>query len=106
MRKKKWTIHAPQLSITDSKVKWPLCFSYVQYVHPVPKRCERRILREAPLQSIQSPQKIWTIPVYKCREAIVLLQINTLGCQQNEMGHKFKIHALYVLQYSKKHLTG
>ena len=45
--------HASQLSITDLKVG------------------------EASLQSIQSPQKIQTIPVYKHREAIALLQIVT-----------------------------
>ena len=38
----------PKLSITDVKVKWPLCC----YVHPV---TQRRTVGEAPLQSIQSP---------------------------------------------------
>ena len=28
------------------------------------------------------------IPIYKHKEAIVLLRIDTLGCQQKEMGHK------------------
>ena len=34
---------------------------------------------------------------------IILSQIDTLGCQQNEMGHKDKsmIHALYKLWYAK-----
>ena len=29
-----------------------------------------------------------TDPIYKRREAITLLQVDTLGCQQKEMGHK------------------
>ena len=47
----------PQLSITDLKVKW-FAFSYVQ---PVTQCYKRRTVGELPLQSIQSPQKIWMI---------------------------------------------
>ena len=35
--------------------------------------------------------EIWTIPIYKRtvgKPYIVLAQLNTLGCQQKEMGHK------------------
>ena len=54
----------PQLSITDSKVKWPLCC----YVQPISQHYKRR---KAPPQSIQSPRKIWMIPIYKHREAVL-----------------------------------
>ena len=43
------------------------------------------------LQSVCSPRKIRTIPVYKRtvgKPCIALLRIDTLGCQQKEMGHK------------------
>ena len=32
------------------------------------------------------------IPVYKCREAIALLQVGTFGCQQKETKHKVEVH--------------
>ena len=45
--------------------------------------------KKVPPQSIQSPRKIQMIPVTKHSwKAIVLLQLNTMGCQQKEMGHK------------------
>ena len=47
-----------------------------------------RTVGEAPLQSIHSSQKLRMISIYKCRKTIMLLQIDTLGCQQKEMGHK------------------
>ena len=58
------TERIPQLSITELKVNWPLCFTMFSTHY-------KQIAVEAPLQSIQSPWKIQTIPIYKCREAIV-----------------------------------
>ena len=40
------------------------------------------------------------IPIYKCREAIGLPQIDTLGCQQKGMEHKGGQRA--VISNSKK----
>ena len=61
--------------------------------------------------SVQSPQKIRTIPVYKRtvgKPCIALPQIDTLGCQQKEMRHKGEsiMHALYILRYAKRHVSG
>ena len=80
----------PQLSNTASKVQWPLLFAF-SYVQPVTQRYKRRTALESPLKSIQSPRKIRMIPVYKRtvgEPCIALLQIDTLGCQQKEMGQK------------------
>ena len=44
-----------QLSIIDSKVKWPLHFAFT-FTY-----CKQRTSGEAPLQSIQPPRKIRTI---------------------------------------------
>ena len=54
-------------------------------------RYKQRTVLESSQQSVCSPQKIRTIPVYKRtvrKPCIALPQINTLGCQQKEMGHK------------------
>ena len=63
-------VHAP-LSITDLKVKWLLHFA-------LRTKNSRRII------SAINPVTTDNF----CREAIVLLQIDTFGCQQKEMGHK------------------
>ena len=42
------TEHVPQLSITGSKVKWPLCFAF-SYVQPVSQHYKRRTVGEVPL---------------------------------------------------------
>ena len=107
------TICATYLSITALKVQWPLRFAF-SYVQPVTQRYKRRTVIESSLQSVQSPHKIWTIPVYKCtvgKPCTVLPRINTLDCQQKKMGHKRNkgksmIHALYVLWYAKRHDLG
>ena len=54
--------HTLQLSKTASK---PLCFTF-SYVQPITQRYKQRTVLELSLQSMQSPQKIQTIPVYKC----------------------------------------
>ena len=82
-----------KLSITDLKVN-SACFTALQMKNS----------GEVPLQSIQSPQKIPMIPIYKCREAINLLQIDTLDCQQKEMG-KSMMCVFYILWYAKRHLV-
>ena len=61
------------------------------YVQPVTQRYKQRTVLESSLQSVQSPRKIRTIPIYKCtvgKPCIALLQIDTFGCKQKEMGHK------------------
>ena len=63
-------------------------FSYVQ---PVTQHYKRRTVLESSLQSVQSPRKIRTIPIYKCtvgKPCIVLPRIDTFGSQHKEMGHK------------------
>ena len=63
-------------------------FSYVQ---PITQHYKQRTVLESSLQSVQSPWKIWMIPVYKCtvgKPCIVPLRIDTFGCKQKEMGHK------------------
>ena len=67
--------------MTDLEVA-TMCHMYVQ---PVSQHFNQRTVGEALLQS---PRKIRTIPIYKRWEAIVLLRIDTLGCQQKEMGNK------------------
>ena len=104
------TIHAPQLSITASKVQRPLRFAF-SYVQPITKRHKCRTVLESYLQSIQPP---WKITMYKRtvgKPCITLLQIDTLGCQQKEWDTKedkgkFMMRALYVLQYAKRHVSG
>ena len=63
--------HMSQLSITGSKVKWPLCFAY-SYDQPITQHYKWRKLGEAILQSIHSPLKMQMIPIYKHRETIKL----------------------------------
>ena len=61
-------IRVSELSFsTDLELEWSLHFAF-SYVQPATQES----VGEAPLQSIQSPQKIQMIPVYKCREAIEL----------------------------------
>ena len=62
----------PQLSIADSEVKRPLCFALI-YVQPKIHHNKRRTVEEAPLQSIHSPQKIWTIRKLNSEVAITIL---------------------------------
>ena len=60
-------------------------------LHSVTQRYKQRTVLESSLQSVCSPWKIQTIPVYKHtvgKPCIVLPRIDTLGCQQKEMGHK------------------
>ena len=76
--RKKQTICAPQLT---QKWKWPLRFAFI-YVQP---RYTALQMKNNKRSAIQSPGKIL---VYKHREAFVLLGIDTLSCQQKEMGHK------------------
>ena len=47
--------HVPQLSVTDLKMKWSLCFAF-SYVQPVTQCYKGRTVGEAP-PSIQSPRK-------------------------------------------------
>ena len=54
-----------------------------------------------PLQSFQSPRKIRTITSCKCpagKPCIALLRINTLSCQQKEMGHKGGVHDACIVR--------
>ena len=75
---------------------------------------QTKTVLESSLQSIQSPRKIRTIPVYKHtpgKPCIALPRIDTLGCQQKEMGHKggqgkSMMRALYVLRYAKRLVSG
>ena len=63
-------------------------FSYVQ---PVTQHYKRRTVLESSLQSVHSPRKIQTIPVYKRtvgKPCITLPRMDTFGCKQKEMGHK------------------
>ena len=89
---KNTAIHVPQLSITVSKVQWPVHFT-ISYGQPVLQHYKQRTVLELPqnLQSIQLPRKIQMISIYKRiarKPCIVLPRINILSCQQKEMGHK------------------
>ena len=57
------------------------------------------------LQSTQLPQKIWTIPIYKCREAIVLCFNESTHWIVSKKKWDTKEdkgkHTLYVLWYAK-----
>ena len=56
------TEHVPQLSITDSNMKWPLRFTF-SYVQSISQYYKQRTVEEAPLQSIQSPHKLQMIAI-------------------------------------------
>ena len=56
--------HTPQLLFTDLKVKWPIRFAFA-LVQPITQHYKQRAILKVPLQSIQSPRKIWMIAVYK-----------------------------------------
>ena len=58
------TIRAPYLSITASKVQWPLRFT-INYVQPVTQHYKQRTVLESSLQSVHSPRKIRMIPIHK-----------------------------------------
>ena len=76
-----------------------LCFAF-DYVQP---------LREAPLQSIQSPQKILrTIPVYKRSSYHELTPwgVSKRKWDTKEDKGRSMMRALYVLWYVKRHLLG
>ena len=71
---------APQLSITDSKVKWPLHFTF-SYVQSVTQHQKQRTL-ESSLQVTENMDN-FHLQMYS-REAIMCY---TLDCQQKEMGY-------------------
>ena len=75
---------------------------------------QQRTELESSLQSVQSPRKIQTIPVYKRtvgKPWIALPRINTLAVSKKkwdtkEDKGKSMMHALYVLRYAKRHVSG
>ena len=86
---KNTTIRVPPTIITASKVQQSLRFTF----NYVTQRYKRRTVLESSLQSVQSPRKIQTIPIYKHtvgKPCIMLLRIDTLSCQQIEMGTQRK----------------
>ena len=95
-KKNKDNLHSP----TNSKVEVAITLRF--------QLCSTQNNRRSSSQSIQFPGKIH---IYKHREAFVLLGIDTLSCQQKEMGHKkdrgkSMIRVYYVLWYAKRHLSG
>ena len=69
---------------------------------PLHSATNGRTIREAPPQSIQSPQEIWTLPYYKRREAMHCATANRhFGNSAKEDKGKSMMHALYVLRYTK-----
>ena len=73
----------PQLAKLALKVQWSSRFAF-SYVQHVTKCYKRKTELESSLQSVQSPQKIRTIPVYKhtvVKKCTTLPQIDNLDCQ-------------------------
>ena len=84
------TEQAPQLSSTALKVQWPLRFTF-SYGQPVTQHYKRRTVLHSSLQSVQSPRKIQTVPVYKRtagKPCIALPRIDTLDFKQKEQRTK------------------
>ena len=103
----------PQLSITASKVQQPLHFTF-SYVQPVTQRYQWKTVLESSLQSTQSPRKIRTIPFYKhtvgkpclCYRKLTPWAVSEKKWDTKEVKGKSMMHALYVLQYAKRHVSG
>ena len=72
-----------KLSITALKMQRPLRFTFI-YAQAVTQRYKQRTVLEMSLQSIQYTDN--SRLQMCCREA--MHRIDTLGCQQKEMGHK------------------
>ena len=66
-------LNASQLSITDLKVKWPFRFTF-KYVQPIRKTVPQ-MRGKAPLQPIQTPQRIWTIHESKLLKIKVVITL-------------------------------
>ena len=99
---------ASQLSITDSKAKWPLCivFSHVQLIIQCYKQ---RTVLEVPLQY---PHKIRVISVYKHGNHTSRYHESTPWTVSKKKWDtkvdkgKSMMHTLYVLWYAKRHVSG
>ena len=76
-----WTIYTSQLSLTDSKEKWSLCFAF-SYVYTVLQMKNSRggasTINPGTIQNTDNSHL----------QSHALPQIDTLGCQQKEIGHK------------------
>ena len=71
-------------------MQWPLHFTF-SYVQSVTQHLQTKNSIRIVSAINQFTTEIRTIPVYKRtvgKPCIALLQIDTLGCQQKEMGHK------------------
>ena len=78
----------PLLSTIDLKVKWLLCFAS-SYVQPIFAAFKRRTVGKCLCnQSIHHKKNIDDSCLQTYRRAIMLPCIDTLGCQQKEMGTK------------------
>ena len=81
-----------QISITDSKVKWLLCFIF-RYVQPVTQHYKRSTGRRNDSTWNQSSHHGNTDDHYK--ETIILLSINTFGCQKKERRTKVSLRCMH-----------
>ena len=85
--RKIWTICVPQLSITDLKVKchYALLSPIFSPLHSVTneKQYQKCLCNQS-----SHYRKYGRFPFKIGKPCVVLLRINTLGSQQNEMGHK------------------
>ena len=82
-----------QLSITDSKVKWPLRFAFSYALQTKNNR-----------RSSSAINPVTTENTFTNVETIKLPCIDTLGCQQKEMGHKGgqrQVHNVCIVHTAK-----
>ena len=87
----------PQLSTTDSNVKWPFCFAFACY---------------AVLQTKRLCNQSRQVQIYKQEAFHHAIHKLTLWAVSNEKWDtkkdkgKFMTHVFYVQWYAKKHISG
>ena len=80
------TERAPQQSITDSKVKWPLCFAF-SYVQPISQHTNEEQQEKCLCNqfSHHGKHRRFHLQTYGSHHSTMNC---TLGCQQKETEHK------------------
>ena len=100
---------APAISIITTvwKVKYPLCF-VVGYVQPITQHFKSRTFPEAPLQSTHTKRNDFHFkgkPSYARAKSTPFPVSKDEWDTKEDTGKSMK-NALYILQYSKRHLSG
>ena len=99
---------APQLSIAGSKVKWPLRFAF-SYVQPITQCYKQRTVPEIPLQSTTENIDNSCLQMEShilCFCESTPWAVSRKKRDTNEDKAKSMMHALYVLWYAKRYVSG